>query len=496
MNVLHVASEVAPYAKTGGLADVASALPRALAARGASDGDRVAIVTPRHRVDPARFGLARRLSPIVVPLGGQAWELSVLEGRLPGGGHVRAFLIDHPLYDRAGLYQENGRDYPDNALRFALLSRAAIAVAQAYGLPPDVIHAHDWQAAPSLLYARRGAAPRARTILTIHNVAFLGTFPPSTAKEVDFDGDLFHPDGVEFWGNVSFLKAGAVFADWITTVSPRYAREIMTPEFGCGLDGLLRARSDRVVGILNGADYDVWDPSRDALLAARYDEADLDGKARCKAALQRELGLPERPRAPLCAAVSRLTPQKGFDLAAEALEALLPAALDDPARAMQVVVLGSGEPELEDRLRSLQARFPSQVAARFGYDEALAHRIYAGCDLFVMPSRYEPCGLSQLYALRYGAPPIVRATGGLDDTVIDFDPRSSTGTGFKFGPISSLALAGAWRRALAAWRDPASFVALRRRAMQQDFSWSHSADRYRVLYHRPPAEAEAQPQPY
>lgn len=479
MNVLHVASEVAPYSKTGGLADVTSALPRALA----RSDDRVAIVTPRYRVDPRKFGLARRLSPVTFSLGGQRFDLSVLEGRLPGGGGaVRAFLVDHPLFDRAGLYGDAAGDYPDNALRFALLSRGALAVAQAVGFPPDVVHAHDWQAAPSLLYARRGPFPSARNILTIHNVAFLGQFPSQVVEALDLGGDLFHPEGIEFWGGVSFLKAGAVFADWITTVSPRYAREIMTPEFGAGLDGLLRARADRVLGILNGADYDVWDPGRDALIAARYSADDLDGKRACKAALQRALGLPLRPRAPLTGAVSRLTDQKGFDLVADALEALLPGSPLDDGQGMQVAILGSGDPALEERLRALAARFPTQLALQVGYDEALAHRMYAGADLFVMPSRYEPCGLTQLYALRYGAPPIVRATGGLDDTIVDFDARSRSGTGFKFEEYDAGALGAAWRRALAAWRNADDFAGLVRRAMAQDFGWPRAAEAYSQLY--------------
>jgi starch synthase len=243
MNILHVASEVAPFAKTGGLADVASALPRAQARLGGARGDRVAVVLPRYRADPEHFGLARRLARVAVTVGGRAIEVGLLEGRLPGGGgRVEVWLIDHPLFDRPGIYGEGGADYPDNAFRFALLSRAALEVARAVGFRPDVVHAHDWQSSPALLYAKRGAAPGARTVLTVHNIAFLGQFPLALADELGFGDDLSHPDGVEFYGSLSFLKAGMVFADWITTVSPTYAREIQTPELGCGLDGLLRAR--------------------------------------------------------------------------------------------------------------------------------------------------------------------------------------------------------------------------------------------------------------
>jgi starch synthase len=480
MNILHVASEVAPFAKSGGLADVASALPRAEAAVMAARGraHRVALVTPRNRADPQRFGLARRLTPVRVSFGAHALEVSVLEGRLPGGGgRVEAWLVDHPLFDRAGLYGEGGHDYPDNPLRFALLSRAALEVARAVGFAPDVVHAHDWQTAPALLYARRGAAQGARTILTIHNVAFLGQFPLSLAGELGFGDDLAHPDGVEFYGGLSFLKAGAVFADWITTVSPRYAREIQTPELGAGLDGLFRARSSRLVGILNGADYDLWSPERDPLIAHAYSIEDPAGKRPCKADLERAMGLPPRPQVPLVGAVSRLSHQKGFDLAAEVLERLV------AERDVQVAILGAGEGPVEQRLAALAARWPGRVALKLGYDEPLAHRVYAGCDLFLMPSRYEPCGLAQLYALRYGSPPIVRATGGLDDTVVDDDPRSGTGTGFKFGAHAAGGLETAVKRGLAAYRSP-DFAALVARAMRQDFSWRRSAESYLDLYSR------------
>src|SRR5579883_1566286 len=411
MNVLHVSSEVAPYSKTGGLGDVASALPRALASiKRGGRGDRVAVVTPAYRVDPERFALARRLRRIGLTLGGRAVEVGLLEGRLPGGaGEVQAFLVDHPAFDRPHLYGDANGDYPDNDFRFALLSKAALEIARTFSFTPDVIHAHDWQAAPTLLYARRGELPSARTVLTIHNLAFQGLFPEESLDALGWGHDLYHPDGIEFWGQVSFLKAGILHADRVTTVSPRYAREIQTEEYGCGLDGYLRARGDQLVGILNGVDYDVWNPSRDLTLAAPYSVHDLEGKRACKAALQRSFGLPARPRLPLCGAVSRLTDQKGFDLVADVLEKLL------VERELQVAILGTGERAIEERLSKLAARHPTKLVVKLAYDEALAHRIYAGSDLFVMPSRWEPCGLAQMYALRYGSVPIVRATGGLDD---------------------------------------------------------------------------------
>jgi starch synthase len=481
LTILHVSSEVAPFAKTGGLGDVASALPRAVAAA----GDRVVVVTPRYQIDPTKFGFARRLRKVPVLIGDHYFEVGIFEGRLPGGGGAATvFLLDHPLFDRPGLYHEGGVDYPDNGLRFALLSRGALAIARQLGFSPDVIHAHDWQASPSLLYARRGDEPHARTILTIHNIAFLGQFDASAAWDLGLGADLFHPHGIEFYGKVSFLKAGILFADWVTTVSPRYSREITTPALGAGLDGLLRERSAHLVGILNGADYSAWDPAHDPLLPAHFDADSLDGKTRCKSVLQRMLGLAPRPRVPLFGAVTRLSQQKGFDLVADVIERLL------VEKELQLALLGSGDPAEEARLTALAARYPSQLAVRIGYDEQIAHRIYAASDFYLMPSRYEPCGLAQLYALRYGAPPIVHQTGGLDDTVVDFDPRSGTGTGFKFAPLDAVALDAALRRAIAIYHgDPDVFRTLRRRGMAQDFSWRRSAEGYRALYRRAPASS-------
>ena len=476
MNILHVSSEVAPLSKTGGLGDVAGALPRALAGLG-EGRDRVAVISPAYRIETGRWNLARRLRKVAVPLGGRTHDVEVLEGRVPGGGgEVRAWLLDHEVFRRGGLYGEGGRDYPDNAFRFALFSRAALHVPRALGFVPDVLHAHDWQAAGTLLYAARGDLPSARRVLTVHNLAFQGLFPVEVAPVLDLGADLLHPEGIEFYGKVSLLKAGLLFAERITTVSPRYAREIQTEEYGCGLEGFLQARADRVVGILNGADYEAWNPERDPLIPAHYSAADLAGKRACKASLAHDFHLPARPRTPLVGAVSRLTDQKGFDLVTEVLERLL---VD---RDLEVVILGTGDPAIEKRLSSLAARHPAKLAVRIGYDEALAHRIYAGSDLFVMPSRYEPCGLSQLYSLRYGTPPIVRATGGLDDTVIDYDPRSQSGNGFKFTPATPAALDATWRRALTAWGSDENYPRLVRRGMQQDFSWGASAKSYRALY--------------
>jgi starch synthase len=462
---------MAPFAKTGGLADVLAALPRALAGL----GHEVTVVLPRYRsIDPARFGLARWLRSLPVRLGPDTVEVGVFEGT-PPGGRVRLFFIDHPAsFDRDGLYgPPSGGDFHDNARRFALVSAAALAVAHASGAPPELVHGHDWQAGPAIVYAQRGAPPP-RTVFTIHNLSYQGLFPEPLVDQLGLGREHYHPEGFEFWGQLSLLKAGAL-ADRITTVSPRYAEEIQLPEQGVGLDGFLHARRSRLLGILNGADYDVWSPERDPLLPAHYSAADLSGKRACKAALQRELGLPLRPQVPLCGSVSRLTDQKGFDL----VTAVLPSLLEGD---VQYVVLGAGDPAIEQALLGLGRRYPSKLAVRIAYDEALAHRIEAGADLFVMPSRFEPCGLSQLYSLRYGTPPIVRATGGLDDSIIDYDARSATGTGFKFTPYKREALGEAWRRALLAYHSGSDFTQLIRRAMQQDFSWASSARRYDALY--------------
>jgi starch synthase len=476
MRVLHVASEVAPYSKTGGLADVLGGLPGALQRLGLD----VTVVAPRYgSIDPERFGLARWLRAVPVALGAETVSVGVYEGRPPGGSKVRLLLVDHPpSFARPGLYGEpGGADYPDNARRFTLLGRAALGSCAALDWRPDIVHGHDWQCGPLLLDATRSSlAPR--TVFTVHNLAFQGLFAESIIDELNLPRELWNPDGYEFYGQVSLLKAGLVTADRLTTVSPRYAAEVQTPEQGFGLDGVLRGRADELVGILNGVDYDVWNPERDPFLAERYSAEQLDGKRACKAALQREFGLPQRSDTPLCGSISRLTEQKGFDLVIAALPQLL-------EHDLQFVALGTGDPAIERTLAELQKRHPKKVAVRIAYDERLAHRIEAGADLFVMPSRFEPCGLNQLYSLRYGTPPIVRATGGLDDSIVDYEPRSATGTGFKFEPYTAQALYETWRRALTAYREaPRDFARLQRRAMAQDFSWDASARRYAELYAR------------
>lgn len=503
MNVLHVASEVAPFSKTGGLGDVLGSLPRALLRTGEA---RTLVVSARYgSIDTAQYGLARRLRKLTVPVGHTRFEIAMYEGKLHGSGPaVPVYLVEHPLFgERPGLYgppERPDQDYGDNALRFALLSRAALAVAEDVGFKPDVVHAHDWQTGLAVYYARRLAAAGARvaTVFTVHNLLFRGLFRLGEVAELGVLPEDLGPEGVEFYGQGSLIKAGLKFAHRVTTVSPRYAEEIRTPEFGYGMEGVMQALGGRLSGILNGADYERWSPWLDPLLPAPYgappEKADalddagflaaMAGKARCKAELQRELGLYTRPHTPLLATISRLTEQKGIDILIASLEQEL--ARSD----LQYVVLGLGESHLEQRLRGLAEQYPGRVAVRLGFDEGLSHRTEAGADFFVMPSRFEPCGLNQLYSMRYGTLPIVRAVGGLCDTVVDFDARSKSGTGFSFTTLDAASLSHAIRRALLAYHgEPAAFLGLQRRAMRADFSWTVSARAYLHVYRQALADA-------
>jgi starch synthase len=475
VRVCILASEAFPYAKTGGLADVVTALSEALIARGIE----VTIVLPGYREALRTANGVERLGLVRAPISSRLERAEVVRVT---GARVPTLLIHSPRYfDRDGLYGAGGSDYPDNAERFAFFCRAALEWLRALGTPPDVLHCHDWPAAlaPAMLRATASLYPelrRVRLVQTIHNIAYQGRFPASTWHLLNLDARYFTSEWLEFHGDVNFLKAGLVFADVLTTVSPRYAREIQTPAFGAGLDGVLRARVGRLRGILNGIDYRVWNPSIDPSLPARYDLGDLDGKARCKADLQAALGLRVDAGVPLIAIVSRLVWQKGIDVALDALPAVL------AESATQVVALGSGDPHLEWRIRALADSLPDRVAARTGMDEALAHRIVAGGDLLLMPSRYEPCGLSQMYALRYGTVPVVHATGGLDDTIAEYDPATGTGTGFKLTPCLPDALRETVRRALGVRADQAAWAQLRANGMRENFSWERSASAYRTMY--------------
>ena len=400
----------------------------------------------------------------------------------PKRAKVRWLFVDHPaFFDRDSLYVgPDGKDYPDNPERFSLFSRAVIEVAKSV-FPPDVIHCHDWQAglAPVLLrtsYAQEPLLSDIPVVFTIHNLGYQGLFPPDALLRAGLGWELFTMDGLEFYGQVNFLKGALIYSDAVTTVSRKYAQEIQTPEYGFGLDGVLRQKGGRVSGILNGVDYAEWDPSVDGLIAARYGPSKLEGKRQCKLDVLRAFKLPETDaQIPLIGIVSRFTRQKGADLIAEASDHLM-------AEKFRLVALGTGEPEYEQLFRELAARYPDRVAVKIAYDNVLAHKIEAGADMFLMPSRYEPCGLNQIYSLRYGTVPIVRATGGLDDTIEEFNMATGQGTGFKFSNYSGPALLGAVRRALAVYADPAKWTKLMQNGMAKDFSWQRSAGEYRKLY--------------
>jgi len=470
-----VASEAMPFAKTGGLADVVSALPRALVRLGHA----VDVVIPRYRGITAGDRVAR----VAVPLGTSVTDADIYAVTSAG---VRTLFVDHPAYfDRECLYGVGNEDYADNAARFAFLARAAVEWAAAAGERYAVVHAHDWQTGlvPLLLRHTMAGAAAFRgvpAIFTIHNLAYQGLFETSWLPRLGLEWELLHVDAIEFWGRISFLKAGIVFGSRITTVSPQYAREIQTPEFGFGFDGILRSRSAHLSGILNGIDYDEWDPARDRHLPVPYDASRLDGKDAAKRLVLELVGLPaddEGRRRPLVGMISRLVDQKGFDLLADLGDEL-------PRLDASFVLLGSGERRYEDVWRNLAARHPQRIAVRIGFDEAMAHRIEAGADVFLMPSRFEPCGLNQMYSLRYGTVPVVCATGGLCDTVRNVDPATGEGTGFTFGDCSPPALLAALRRALDAYRHRPVWRRIQAAGMAQDFSWESSARQYAALYER------------
>ncbi|MDB5805643.1 MAG: glycogen/starch synthase, ADP-glucose type [Betaproteobacteria bacterium] len=481
MRILFAASEMAPWVKTGGLGDVAAALPIALTRL----GNEVKVLLPAYP------GLLKDFSdaPVVAELaglGGTLPDALLREARTPEG--VGLLLIDSPaLYTRGGnpYLGPDGRDWPDNVSRFGLLSRAAALLASEsspLSWKPEVLHCHDWQSALAPAYLHYLHTQPAGVLLTVHNLAFQGKFARDTLEGLGLPARAWSMDGVEFYNELSFLKAGVQFADWVSTVSPTYAREIQTDAEGMGMAGLLRGRSATLSGILNGIDETVWNPALDPLLPAPYSQAKPEGKAANKRALQKKLGLEVRDDVMLFGVVSRLTYQKGLDLLAqtEAEAALI-------ALPAQLAVLGSGEAALEEKFSALAKRHPGQVAVTLGFDEGLAHLIEAGADCFVMPSRFEPCGLNQMYSLAYGTPPIVRATGGLADTVIDLPAgarSAGTANGFVLGPAVPPALIEAMRRAHAAWRSPALWRQLQANGMGSRFDWRAPAGQYAALYRR------------
>lgn len=470
--ILMAASEMAPFAATGGLGDVLGALPAALTELGAS----VHVVLPAYGTiaDPAAHGPVR--TSLLVPHVDGLREVGIRTTR--HHDVAVSFVVADEFFQRPGLYGDAGGDYGDNAQRFAFFARAVLALVARLDPPPDLLHCHDWQTGLVPALARTGddfRLARLPLVFTIHNLGYQGIFAPDVWPALGLDRRYFHSNHLEFYGNVNLLKAGLVFADLLTTVSPRYAEEIQSAEHGHGLDGVLRARRHVLRGIVNGIDTTRWDPRHDPHVAAHFDADDLAGKAACKAALQTAWGLPSAPRVPLIGMVTRLAEQKGLDILAAALPELL--ALD-----LQLVIVGRGDARYEHWLAEAGRRDPAKLAVRLAFDEALAHQVEAGADAFLMPSRYEPCGLNQMYSMRYGTVPIVRATGGLDDTVEDVDAAPGRGTGFKFRDYSAPALIDAVRRATARYADPAAWQRVMREGMRRDWSWRRAATEYLDLY--------------
>ena len=485
LSILMVASEAHPYAKTGGLAEVAAALPDALGRL----GHRVTLVLPRYRgVDLS--GARSQATSLMIGNHVQPVSFHAREER-PG---VTVVFVDVPeLFDRAGgLYNVDGVDYPDNGWRFAVFSRAALEYARLLGQRPSVIHAHDWQTGLVPVYQKMhlsldpivGGVP---AIFTIHNLAFQGVYPASMLPRLGFGPEVLDIQALEYWRQISYLKGGINFSERLTTVSPTYAREILTPEFGFGFDGILRRRSEALSGILNGIDVARWNPEADDFVGTSYTRTDLSGKRQAKRVLLETAGLPagdEDVVRPVIGLISRLTYQKGFDLIAAAIDELM--LLD-----VSWVMLGSGDREYEEMWRGLAARYPTRVSTTIGFNERLAHRIEAGADLFLMPSRYEPCGLNQMYSLRYGTPPIVRATGGLQDTVRDASEPG--GNGFRFSGLSPAELVATVRRALELFRKPREWKKIQQNGMKQDFSWDASAREYVKVYEAAVTAAQTRP---
>lgn len=486
MRILLTSSEAIPFSKTGGLSDVASALTKELA----HAGHDVSLFIPSYPQSQAKLaatGPAIELTgkQVEVPLRSKRIVGRILKSSLPGSS-AKVYLIDQPeFFDRSGLYQGNGHDYSDNCERFVFFSRAVLEGARLLDLRPEIVHANDWQTGlvPALLtveYAKQPGFEETGSVFTVHNMAFQGQFWHWDMLLTGLDWQFFNWKQMEFYNHLNLLKTGIVFADMVTTVSPTYAREIQTARFGYGLESVLFNRRDNLRGILNGIDPQEWNPSTDRYIAGNYAAHALEGKAACKAQLQRQLNLPERADVPLFGMISRMTDQKGFGLLADCLPAIL-------QRDVQVCFLGTGERKYESWSQSLAAEHPQKVAAHIGFDEVLAHRIEAGCDMFLMPSLFEPCGLNQMYSMAYGTVPIVHAVGGLADTVVDATPENianGTATGFRFSVESGAELSRTIERALAMFNDRDNWKKLMTNGMRRDWSWSRSAKEYVEVYQR------------
>ncbi len=478
LKILFLCSEAVPFAKTGGLGDVGGSLPLRLAKLGQD----VRLVLPLYRVTKEQgLSLVLLAENIGVPLGYEELPANILKIKSKSDFPVY-FVQREDLYERPNLYANEQGDYYDNLERFTFYSHAALLSAQFVGFKPDIIHCHDWQSGlvPALVrgpYAKNPTFGTVSLVFTIHNIGYQGIFPKEKLYITGLsEKEFFHPEGLEYWDKISLLKSGIVYSDAVTTVSPRYAREIQSPEYGMGMEGILRKRKERVYGILNGVDYDSWDPSKDRYLPATYCAEDLAGKGRCKEALVLELGLlRSMVERPLLGVVSRLDAQKGLDLILKVIEPIL-------EQNVGLVILGSGSKQIKDKITEVMPRHAGRMAFKYAFDEPLAHRIIAGVDMLLVPSRYEPCGLTQMYALKYGTVPVVHATGGLDDTVVEFDPSKVEGNGFKFSPFDHGAFLDAIKKALHFFSNRELWRAIMLNGMQADFSWARSAKQYLDLY--------------
>ena len=475
MHIVFAASECVPYSKTGGLADVVGSLPQALAVL----GHQVTVYVPRYRstkIEDPRTAI----SSITVPFDDRYRFCSVLDGGVRGG--VQYYFVDYPpFFDRDALYGTSLGDYHDNAERFALFCRAVMEATKILGVP-EIFHCHDWQTAliPILLetlYREDPAFAHTHCVFTIHNLGYQGLFPPEVLPLLMLPWDLFSMAKLEFYGKVNFLKGAIDAADYLTTVSRKYAQEIQTAEYGFGLEGVLRARGATLVGILNGVDYTEWNPATDAMIAANYSGDDLSGKPKCKQDLLKEFGLATETQLPVVGIVSRFAGQKGFDLIQHIADRMA-------REELIVIALGTGDREYEDLFRRLHKQYPQKFAVKIEFSNRLAHKIEAGADMFLMPSKYEPAGLNQLYSLKYGTVPIVRATGGLDDTIEQYDAATGKGTGFKFKDYNGEALLDTVKAAVAAYHDNQKWQRLMRNGMLQDYSWATAAKEYAKVYER------------
>ena len=473
MKVVFSAAEVAPFVKTGGLADVAGSLPPALSAIGCE----AIVVLPLYgsiKTD----GLKKTAIAIAANMGNSTYQATVYKGRLGSRTSVY-FISQHGLYSRPNPYGDQNGDYPDNALRFIFLNLAVLELLRQLKFRPDIIHVNDWHVA--LVPALLKNLPKAdylygvRSVLSLHNLAYQGHFPPETMELTGLPASLLTADGVEMYGMLAFLKSGILFADALTAVSPSYAKEILSPELGFGLEKVLGKRKKSLAGILNGIDHDEWNPQKDQLIPAKFSRKDLSGKEKCRAALLKRFGLENDPKKPVIGIVSRLIEQKGFDLVAEVAEEMMK--LD-----FYLVALGTGQPKYEEFFKALQAAHQDRVAVEIGYNNALTHLIEAGADMFLMPSVFEPCGMNQMYSMAYGTPPIVRATGGLKDSVEDWRPATGKGTGFVFDKADAKSLLAAVKRALKTFGKKAEWEKLVENGMAKDFSWKKSAELYLQLY--------------